>query len=354
MRRDQQSFQRQVALVSYGSSFLRKELALDDWYRHGVFFDARLQFRDMASKALLADDFTLWLGILAQGGATRLSLHPAETLGVQAPHALDRNRQLVAVHYPDRYQLWAAGDERAAWDAGGQDIPNAANYGGDVDCYLCVEERQGKLDIPATDWKMLAAAIAADLEISVPSDWAPAGPYFSHTGDGAAWAKMPLFVANGADALAHAILATLDREQAKYDNDTHPKNDNSYFQHLDEEGAAAVCHWGDRLDRWIGEVLLRAANIDPGANGSRAEATLTRQLAPPPPYQPAPAAVGGAQAGQTSAPQADGKWTNRLGMAVGIVVLSLFILALAKIVAHFPWLAVLIALPWALYMHYKD
>ena len=43
-----------------------------------------------------------------------------------------------------------------------------------------------------------------------------------------------------------------------------------------------------------------------------------------------------------------------IGLVVGIGPLSLFILALAKVIGFFPWLAVLFALPWALYMHYKD
>ncbi len=358
MSHHNEPIQRQVALVSYGSNFLRKDLALEDWYQHGVFFGARLQFRDRASNALLADDFTLWLAILAQGGAMRLSLHPAEVLGIDAPPALDRSRQVVAVHYPDRYQLWAVGEERPAWDGGDKYIPNAATYAGDVDCYLCLGERQGQLDVPHTDWQKLAKAIATDLDRPVPSGSVPAGPFFAYTGESAPWAKMPLFVATGADSLAHRVLATLEREQGTFDNDTNPKNDSSYFQHLDEEGAAAVVHWGQRLDSWIAEVLLRAANIDHGITGRQDQAAFVRLQPPPPAPQAAPAAVSDAPNQQVpvteGAPPAKNKWTNRIGMTVGIAVLSLFILALAKVISFFPWLAVLIALPWALYMHYKD
>jgi hypothetical protein len=77
---------RQVALVSYGTQILRKSLALEDWYRHAIFFGARFQFRALAGNALLAADFTLWLSTLRQAGATRLSLHCQSTLAISAFH----------------------------------------------------------------------------------------------------------------------------------------------------------------------------------------------------------------------------------------------------------------------------
>lgn len=347
--------QRQVALVSYGTRFLRKELGLEDWCQHGVFFGARLQFRDGAGNALLADDFPLWLTILAQDGAKRLSLHPTAALDLEVPHTLVRGGLVVAVHFHDRYQLWAVGREAAVWNAGDQFVPSAA---GDVDCYLCIEERPGQPDVPLTDWNKLAAVIAADLGRSVPSLLVPAEPFYAHTGESASWPKLPLFVATGAEALAHRVLATLIHEKGTFDNDTNPKNDSSYFQHLDEKGAAALIHWGERLDDWVVEVLVRAANIGRETSGRQGEALLVR-LQPPPPSLPLePAAVAEVPGDQVPVTQAGSpvknKWTNRVGMIVGVAVLSLFILALAKVISFFPWLAALIALPWALYMHYKD
>ncbi|MGW8389394.1 hypothetical protein [Pseudoduganella sp. HUAS MS19] len=356
MRRERESMQRQVALVSYGSRFLRKENALEDWYRHGIFLGARLQFRDRAGNALLADDFTQWLAILAQGGATGLSLHPAAALAVEAPQALGNGSQVVAVHYPGRYQLWAIGEERAAWNAGGQHIPNAANYAGDIDCYLYLGERPGQPDVPHTDWRQLAAAIAADLDRPVPSASVPPEPYCVDVREGAAWSTMPLFVATGADSLAHRVLATLDREQGKFDNDSHPKNDSSYYQHLDEAGAAAVEHWGRRLEGWVGEVLLRAANI--GA-GTATRHSAERLASPPPPLQPVPAPVPAQLApavlvpATEAQPRIGGKWTERIGLAIAIAALSLLVVACANIIARFPWLAVLVGLPWVLYMRHK-
>lgn len=60
---------RQVALVSYGTQFLRHACALEDWYRHAVFRDARSQFRSLAGNALLVDDFTQWLDHLRRSGS---------------------------------------------------------------------------------------------------------------------------------------------------------------------------------------------------------------------------------------------------------------------------------------------
>ena len=337
MGRDRESLQRQVALVSYGSSFLRNKLALNDWYQHEIFVGAPQQFRDRGNNALLAGDIPLWLANLAQGGATRLSLHPVEALGIEAPPALGESRQVVAVHYPDRYQLWAAGVEQAAWKAGDHSLLNAAAYAGEVDCYVCVDERPGQLDLPHTDWKKLAAAIAADLEMPVPSGSVPA-------------AEHPLFVATDADSLAHDVLATLDRAQAKFENDTHPKNENSNYQYLDEESAAAVDHWGARLNKWIREVLLRAANIEGGSAVRHEDEPLVRLVQA---QHPPKSVAASAPAEPVSQAPATGKWVNRAGVAIAFVVLSVLVVAIAHIIARFPWLAVLIVLPWVLYIQQK-
>lgn len=300
-----ESNQRQVALVSYGTRFLRKELGLEAWHQHGIFFGAQLQFRGGVDNALLAGDFTQWLGMLAQGGAARLSLHPATVSPV------------VAVHYPGRYQLWAVDDG---------------------DCYWCVEEQPGNLDVPHTDWQKLAAAIAVDLDIPVPSGSVPAAPFCAEARGNMTWAKMPLFVATGGDSLAHRILATLEREQGKFDNEVNPKNDCSHFQHLDDAGAAAFIQWGERLGSWILEVQLRAANIEGGTAPLHQDGPLTRL---------APVSVPAVPARQEPVievqPQfATGMWTSRIALAVAIGALSLLILACANFISRFPWLSVLV------------
>ena len=349
----QEFIQRQIALVSYGTQFLRKKVALEEWYRHGIFFGARLQFRDAADNSLLADDFTLWLGHLTRTGATRLSLHLAAELEIEASQTY-----VIAVQYPDRYQVWAVGEERPAWldhpllpdDAGFQVLPNAAAYAGDVDCYRCIEERAGELAVAGTDWRELASAIAADLDIPVPSSAVPVGPCRVGSREGADWADMPLFVA--ADPASHRVLATLYRELAKFENETHMKNENSAYHQADAAGRAAIDHWGERLKSWISEVHLRCAN-DGGATAAGA-GPLRRRQAAPLPLQPVPAGDAVQDLPAATTKQAMGKWTGRIALIVGIGMLSFFILAFARIIAHFPWVAIVIALPWALYMHYKD
>lgn len=170
-------------------------------------------------------------------------------------------------------------------------------------------------------WEALAAAIAADLEIAVPSSALPVEP--------------------GAASLAQRVLATLYAERAKFENDTHMKNENSYYQHLDAAGVAAVDHWGERLNRWIGVVQLRCAS----ENGGQLSHLHPSQA----PHQPM--AVAGIDMPASEAqPPAKGKWTERIALAIAIAVLSLLVLAFANIIARYPWLAVLVVLPWVLYM----
>lgn len=344
MSRDSELIQRQVALVSYGSQFLCMELALEDWYRHGVFFGARFQFRDHETNQLLADDFTQWLGKLAMAGATRLSLQPAAGLGLKVAQPAI---YVIVVHYPDGYQAWTTREEQPVW----LDflLPSAAAYAGDLDCYRGMEKRPGKLDVPFTDWQELAGAIAADLEIQVPSSDVPARPFSVRLPDCESPKELPLFVAPEA-SLSHRVLATLYREQAKFDNDTHTKNENSPYHYADASGAAAIDHWGERLRSWIGEVHLRCAN-DAGA--TEQEKQLLRRLQEPPPtLPPEPELVVAMPAAEVEAP-AGGKWTSRIALAVAIAALSLLILACANLIARFPWLSVLVALPWLLYMQQK-
>jgi hypothetical protein len=241
---------RQVALVSHGTQFLRQRLPLEDWYRHGVFFDARFQFRSLDGNRLLADDFTVWLGTLARAGATRLTLHPAATLGVEGAYA-------VVVQFAARYQVWSVGVETPAWE--GWEFPRAQGYAGAIDSYWLTGERPGQLPVPATDWKKLAATIAAELEIAVPAGDVPAGPFIPYIAEDAAWARMPLFPGG---RLAHRVVATLYREQGRFDNDTHPKNEGNLFLGLDDAGADKLQYWGQRLDEWLIDALLRSANDD--------------------------------------------------------------------------------------------
>ncbi len=351
---------RQVALVGYGTRFLRGELSLEDWHRHSIFRDARQQFRATADNALLADDFTLWLQILAKSGAVRLTLHRAAALHADEPRIAHAGGLAIVAHFADAHQAWTAGTEHAAWlehpllaeDAphGIPVFPHAASHGGDVDAYWCGATVQGRLDVPGTDWKALAAAIAADLDIAMPAPGA-AGPFFHAAPEQSSWARLPLFPDGAGSRLAHRLVATLAREQATFANDTHPKNENSYYQNLDVAGAAQVDDWGRRLDEWMTELLLRCAN-----ECGQPAARRTHAFEPPRPALPESEESGTAQPAlatppdATLAPATAGKWTRRLAFAGVFALASLSVLALANVIAGFPWLALLAGLPCALYV----
>ena len=361
------SIHRQIALVSYGTQFLRDKLALDDWYRHGIFFGARLQFRQLSDNALLADDFTWWLGILKESGAVRLSLHLLSEFGIGRPAVIHDGDYAVVAHFPDRHQIWAVGVERAAWlghpllpDVPGIPIfPDATHWGGEIDGYWCVEERPGQLEVPETNWKALADAIGTDLDIAMPSSLAPPGPVFLPPEPAASWAKFPLFPSGSVTVLAHGMLASLYREQSKFANDTHFKNENSYYQSLDDEGAAKVDDWGRRLDGWVREVEMRCAN----ESRQRASGDDGMPL-PLPPAAAKPAARPAAS--KDVRPVRDARtpsyadpvtppgrrWLRRIVFVVVLAVVCLLLLAFAHIVAAWPWLSVVLGLPFAVYAVY--
>lgn len=268
---EQQSTLRLVALVSYGTQFLQGRMSLDDWYRHGIFFKARMLFREREGHALLADDFTLWLAVLQKTGARRLTLHRAADVVANAALAEDTAYAIV-VHYSASHQIWTLEEEKAAWRAhpavepgpnGPWPVyPDAAYYGGEIDTVCFVEERAGACLIRATDWKTLAKEISRDLDISVPSSTVKPGPFVAHVGGAPDWAEMPLFPQGGVRATAHRMVATLQDQQSTFANDTHPKNDSSHFQFMDQESADRMMAWGQRLDAWLVDVLIRCANED--------------------------------------------------------------------------------------------
>lgn len=181
----------------------------------------------------------------------------------------------------------------------------------------------------------------------MPSSLVPAGPLFLPGGEPASWAKLPLFARSAAAAPAHHLLATLYAEQAKLSNEMNPKNENSAYHRMDEAGAVALENWGRRLDSWIIEAELRCANECRSSAILECGAPLTRLhrpvQVPVPERQPAGEAGG-----------APGKWQDRLGMAFALAVGCLFVVACAHIIVGFPWVSVLIGLPYALHVHYKQ
>lgn len=361
-----ETIERQVVLVSYGTQYLRGKIALEDWHRHGTLFNARLQFRALADNGLLADDFTLWLGILKASGATRLSLHLAAAFEAGVARADKGGAYAVVVHFPDRHQIWVVGEEQATWlshplfpNEEGQGypvFPDAACYGGPIDSYWCLEDRPGQLEVPDTDWKALARAIATDLESPVPSSLAPAGPYFGPLPHDVPWAKFPLFPSSNFTSLAHRIMSTLVRMQSTFSHDTNPRNESNPYQFLDQEGAAKLTIWSRSLDSWMLEVQLRCANETRSFDLTGKNTPLARVHTAPPPRPTAADddAEEGAKEGasspdaptQQSISRSNGKWGDRITFLIQVALGSLVIAFMASLVAAYPWLSVPIVAIW--------
>ncbi|MET3132031.1 hypothetical protein AAKU55_002301 [Oxalobacteraceae bacterium GrIS 1.11] len=341
---------RQVALASYGSLFLRGKLDLEAWYRHAIFWDARFAFRDRAGRRLLAADFTQWLGSLRAQGALRLSLHPAAALPDPASVDVEWGTRMLIVHFPGRWQCWAAGTERAR-DAG--DYPDASYYAGALDAYWLLGEVGAAPPLPQTDWRALAETIQADLDLERhPLGLGPTAPAYAPyvvagRADLPAWARLPLIPDSPQLPLPHCLLAVLGAQRGRYSNDMNPKNENSAY-HASAQVADEMDDWVARCDSWYAEVQLRAANELRWGGATGGDATLERLHDAPVPAAPA-AAPAPTSAPVEPAPLA-GKpsaWSATAGMFVASLVLTALVLACAHIIAGLPWLALPI---WALAM----
>jgi hypothetical protein len=344
-----------VALVSYGTQFLRDEIELEDWYRHGVFFDTRLQFRDL-DNALLADDFTLWLDILKASGATRLSLHPAKKVSIAPTRFRSGEEHVVIVHFAERHEIWVVATELPRWSkhalrSGARQVPDSTSWGGDLDTYWRVVDRPGTSDVADTDWPQLVAAIALDLDIVMPKVTSPPTPFCVAVPGDISWTKFPLFPVTEVSAQAHLLLAILDREEATFANETHPKNESSDYRQMSDADAAALMARGMRLRSWRIEVLLRCANEYRPSDLSEQSAPLVRLHEPPPGCERGAATAEADVGAQVAKPE--GKWLGRIASVLAFAVLCLLVAALAKVIAWLPWLSVLIALPWVLYLKFR-
>ncbi|NRR33952.1 hypothetical protein HSX11_27600 [Oxalobacteraceae bacterium] len=349
---------RQVALVSYGTLFLQGKLDLEEWYRHGIFWNARFQFRVPANKGLLADDFTLWLGSLREQGAVRLSLHLAAGLPDAEPLGMAWAERMVIVHFADRHQCWALAEELAEWrcdddDGRSRAYPDAAYYAGEVDCYCLMEESAGVPAIPETDWKALAYAIRGDLDegrrLSGAKPLAGYAPYCVAMRSDSEWAKLPVIPNSPQLAMPHRLLAMLDAERATFSNDTHVKNENSDYKNLSDQQTAEVTHWGQRLDSWIVEVQLRAANELRWSGGRADKNEFLRWTTPPAPLaKPAGGSATetasqpfiAAGSGGATAVKKETRWVRGLVMLLLIAIVAVFVMAGASLVVKFPWLSI--------------
>ena len=348
-----------MALVSYGTQFLRDEYTLEDWCRHNVFGRARLQFRDPANNGLLADDFTLWLCVLKASGATRLSLHLADDFKVGLSPARQDSGCVIAVHFAQHYEVWMAGTEPSAWlthpqlplQNGRPTFPHAIPLGCALDTYWLAEKMRGALAVPDTNWSAITKAIVEDLDISIPTAAHPAQPFSlsaSRNGNGK---NLPLFPMTEASAQAHLLLTVLESKLASFKHDTHPKNEGNLYFQLSDAKAEELRRWAARLESWITEVRLRCANEYRASSSPESGKPLVRLHAPPLAFE-RDAATPEEDAG-VKPEKPDRKWVGSIGWVVALIVLCLLVLALSNIIARFPWLSVLIALPWMLYIRYR-
>lgn len=359
---------RQIALVSYGSKYLRGEIRLEDWHRHPALGNTRFQFRDHASNALLEDDFTWWLGILKLAGALRLSLHLPIQFSLTPAPAREGNSYVIVVHFHNRHELWIAGQEETAWskhplvtwqpDRPSPSFPDAACFACDLDSYWCVGQRDGKLDIGNTDWKALTQAIAVDLDIEIPSKDVTSGPVVHPPAQPDADGALPLFPYEGASALAHPLVATLAWQRERFAHDSDSRNDSSPIAWAAGDPTSSVYAWGKRLDSWIREVQLRCANEYRNAAHEDRHPHVDRlyTVAPVPQAPSVPidepaetldqASMEALRAERTSAAETKAttgkRWIDRIGVVLALAVISLLVLAVANVIASFPWLALII------------
>lgn len=348
-----------MALVSYGTQFLRDECTLEDWCRHNVFGQAHLQFRDPANNGLLADDFTLWLCVLQASGATQLSLHLADDFKIDLSPARQDGDCVIAVHFAEHYEVWMSGTELSAWlthpllplQNGRPTFPHAIPWGCDLDTYWLAEKKHGTLAVPDTNWSAITKAIAEDLDISIPTAAHPAQPFILSASRNGYGENLPLFPMTEASVPAHSLLTVLESKLASFKHDTHPKNEGNLYFQLSDAKAEELGRWAGRLESWIIDIRLRCANEYRRSSSPENGTPLVRLHAPPPDFE-RDAATPEEDAG-AKPEKPEGKWVGRIGWVIALIVLCLLVLALSNIIARFPWLAVLIALPWMLYIKYR-
>jgi hypothetical protein len=357
---------RQAALASYGTLYLRGLIEFEQWYRHGIFWEARFQFRDAAGR-LVADDFTTWIGALRERGALRLSM---QARPAQLPDHLrvEWSNWVLIAHYPNRHQVWALGEELVEMLGGDitrpvehtyfPKFPDAGYYAGAVDSYWLVSEGEGVPDVPVTEWRSYSKALLTELTKATyrrvtHAKLPPYQPYHTETRAESERAQLPVIPASPDVPWPHQMLALLASERGQFDNDTATKNENSLYVAASQEVAAELNAWSARIDEWRDDVLVRAAN-ELDWQTSPAERKTT--------HAPASSASSAQLVSDASTPESppatyidntphlakqarQHRSVNTLGWLVAFTVIAVMVIAVAKLTAAFPWTAVIIALP---------
>jgi len=374
---------RQIALCAWGSQYLAGHDDLEDWFRHGVFWNAPQLFRAFPGRELIATDFAAWLYWLRARGATRLSLHALAPVDAPAGNEIYWGKRWICVHFPQGCERWLSGEEepscREANEAAkntarqatgrGHWIPDPAVYAGEIDTWWCLGTGEA-VTLPKTDWPATAARVKAELfpEEGLRGEWrlpARARLLAGNRGD-AEWSRLPTLPplkdqAGGSPLLPHRLLAYLDNEEARFDNDTHCKNENSLYAFASDEETARISRWGQNLNDWLDTLQLAAANELHWEENTTGGAVLSIPgTEPAGEAQLQPDADTSATAAQ-ALPQVGGAEPASSGRGIPallidgivLVVLCVVIVALARVLGRYEWLSVLIALPWMLYIRKK-
>lgn len=369
---------RQMALATYGTLYLRGQMDFESWYRHGLFWEARFQFRDLTTRRLIAEDFTLWLARLRDQGATRLSVQVA-AVAIDAAVDIETVERSFVVHFPNREQRWFLGDEKLATSSDAdRDVPDAAYYAAAIDKYWLIGESQPVASPSDTDWRATYEAIRRDLlndpcrQIQKPlANYAPYRVYTRAEND---WGQLPVLPDSPKLPLPHQLLELLDTLRAGFDNDSHPKNEGNMYVMASEAEIARLDDWSRRLDAWIATVQVHAANetrwLSGATDGAQDEAAVpavahrTTDSSHAASVENAPSIHSDPESQFTSSTASGSSDSSSdkssvdsikgLGWAVAFVVLTLFVVACAKIVVAWPWLAVPVALVLVLIGKYRS
>ena len=253
----------QVALVGYGTKFLRGEVSLDAFAQRSVFASMRSAFRDANDPRMLIPDVAQWLGMLRDSGAQRLSLHLLASLPIDKLADSYRRERVVVVHFADQYQVWRSRSE-----------PNAGRV------YDCAATVDAALEVPLTNWAALLAAIRKDLDI--PTNCPPHQPFYGRWSNQPQATRLPVFPYTSAFYVPHQLMEMLSMHEDRMQNLMISKNENSYYHHLDDEAASKLDHWAARLGCWIVELELRCANEYRLVDVVADDPPLVRLLKPPP------------------------------------------------------------------------
>ncbi|PLK47996.1 hypothetical protein [Uliginosibacterium sp. TH139] len=371
---------RQIALCAWGSQYLAGGNELDDWFRHGVFWEAPQLFRSLPGRTLIAADFCAWLFWLRSRGAMRLTLHATESGQVPAGEDFYWGERLICVHFAEGCERWLTGEEipgctdandaalEAAREASGEWswVPDPGAYAGDIETWWCLGMGEA-ISVPETDWSASAARLQAELfpEDGLRGRWRLPDQTELRAGNkgDAEWSSLPTLPHSRSLTLPHRLLDYLHGEQARFSNDTHPKNEGNLYVCASAEEAARIDHWGERLDAWVDTLQRAAANERRWREGGKGGSMLMPALpdATVSAAQQDAASVPVTETNPPSAPRVIEQpaaqaraITPLLIDGIVLAVLCVLIVALAKVLSRYEWISLLIALPWMLYVRRRQ